>query len=190
MTKLTDTQMIVLTAAAGRDDGSILPLPATIRGGAVTKVITGLITRGLAERIEDERLAVDDLVRITRDGLIAINADPDEAPWAAVPVGGATAAPEPKKATTGARRATRAATAGDGETPPVPRRPREGSKQAMLIDMLERDGGATMTEIAEATGWMHKTIRGAIAGTLKGKFGIPVISEKSEAGERVYRIAA
>ena len=37
MTKLTDTQLIVLTAAAARDDGSILPLPKTIRGAATSR---------------------------------------------------------------------------------------------------------------------------------------------------------
>jgi len=32
--KLTDTQTTILKAAAGRPDGNIDPLPATLRGGA------------------------------------------------------------------------------------------------------------------------------------------------------------
>ena len=46
--KLTDTQTAVLTAAAARDDGAILPLPAQIRGGAIGKVCDALVTKGLA----------------------------------------------------------------------------------------------------------------------------------------------
>ncbi len=45
--KLTDTQTIILSAAAGRDDGSIHPLPKTLKGGAVTKVTGALLRRGL-----------------------------------------------------------------------------------------------------------------------------------------------
>ena len=162
MTKLTDTQLIVLTAAAGRHDGSILPLPDSIRGGAVNKVVNALIGRGLAERIEDDRIAVDDLVRITRAGLTAINVDPDDgaqAPdGARVEEDGAVAAPEPEVPTTGADGATRAATSDDESTRKpkrAPRRKREGTKQAAMIEMLRRKQGATIAQIAEATKWQN-----------------------------------
>ena len=46
--KLTDTQTTVLTAAAARDDGAILPLPAQIRGGAIGKVCDALVAKSLA----------------------------------------------------------------------------------------------------------------------------------------------
>ena len=46
--KITDTQTAVLTAAAARPDGAILPLPAHIRGGAIGKVCDALLTKGLA----------------------------------------------------------------------------------------------------------------------------------------------
>ena len=157
MTKLTDTQLIVLTTAAGRDDGSILPLPDSIRGGAVTKVVDALIAKGLAERIEDERIAVDDLIRITGAGLAAINADPDDGAQVATDAhddeDGTVAAPEPEVATTDADGATQAA---DVPTPKrKPRRKREGTKQAAMIGMLRRKQGATIAQIAEATGWKN-----------------------------------
>ena len=162
MAKLTDTQLIVLTAAAGRDDGSILPLPNAIRGGAVTKVVDALIARGLAERIEDERIAVDDLVRITRAGLVAINVDPDDGARTAADghadEDGADAAPEPETVATGADGATQAATVTDepaSKPKRAPRRKREGTKQAAMIDMLRRKQGATIAQIAEATGWRN-----------------------------------
>ena len=195
MTKLTDTQLIVLTAAAGRDDGSILPLPDTIRGGAATKVVDALIARGLAERIEDERIAVDDLVRITRAGLVAINVDPDDGIQAANDAhggeDGTVAAPEPEVATTDADRVTQAATVTDeptGKPKRAPRRKREGTKQAAMIDMLRRKQGATIAQIADATGWQNHSIRGAIAGALKRKLGLNVTSEKIDDGPRTYRI--
>ena len=195
MTKLTDTQLIVLTAAAGRDDGSILPLPDSIRGGAVTKVVDALIAKGLAERIEDERIAVDDLIRITAAGLAAINADPDdgapEANDAHADEDGAVAASESEVATTGADGATQAATVDDqptGKPKRAPRRKREGTKQELLIEMLRRPEGATVDQIADKTLWQRHTIRGVISGALKKKLGLDVTSEKSGTGERVYRI--
>ena len=69
------------------------------------------------------------------------------------------------------------------------RRPRESSKEAMLIDMLRRPEGATIAQIMAATGWQAHTCRGAFAGALKKKRGLTVTSEKREGGARVYRIA-
>ena len=45
--KLTNTQMVILSAAAERDDGSIYPLPKTLKGGAITKVTQALLRKGL-----------------------------------------------------------------------------------------------------------------------------------------------
>ncbi len=52
--------------------------------------------------------------------------------------------------------------------------PRAGTKQALMIDMLKRPEGATVEQIAAATGWQHHTIRGAISGALKKKLGLTV----------------
>ncbi len=62
------------------------------------------------------------------------------------------------------------------------------SRQALLIAMLRRAKGATIAEIVEALGWQPHTVRGAIAGALKKKLGLEVVSEKSERRGRVYRI--
>ena len=51
---------------------------------------------------------------------------------------------------------------------------RPGTKQALLIEMLQRPEGATADQIAEHTGWKHHTIRGAIAGALKKKLGFTI----------------
>ncbi len=52
MTKLSDTQMVILSNAAARFERNALPLPGSLRGGAATKVVGALLSRGLvAERI-------------------------------------------------------------------------------------------------------------------------------------------
>jgi transglutaminase/protease-like cytokinesis protein 3 len=65
--------------------------------------------------------------------------------------------------------------------------PRHGSKQALVVDLLRRDAGATIAEVAHATGWQPHSVRGAISGTLKKKLGLIVDSEKSSRG-RIYWI--
>ena len=65
--------------------------------------------------------------------------------------------------------------------------PREGSKTAQVVAMLQRKNGATLTEIMESMGWLRHTVRGFMAGAMK-KAGYAVKSFKSEKGERSYRI--
>ena len=62
------------------------------------------------------------------------------------------------------------------------------SKQGAVIAMLRRPEGATVDEVAGATGWQRHTVRGVFSGTLKKKLGLTIASAKEERG-RVYRIA-
>jgi hypothetical protein len=62
------------------------------------------------------------------------------------------------------------------------------SKQDAVIAMLRRPKGATVDEVASATGWQRHTVRGVFSGTLKKKLGLTLASAKEERG-RVYRIA-
>ena len=55
--------------------------------------------------------------------------------------------------------------------------------------MLRRQEGATVDEVASATGWQRHTVRGVFSGTLKKKLGLSIASTKEERG-RVYRIDA
>ena len=57
--------------------------------------------------------------------------------------------------------------------------PRTGTKQALLIELLKRPEGATVEQIAQATGWQHHTIRGAISGALKKKLGLTVEASRT-----------
>ncbi len=62
------------------------------------------------------------------------------------------------------------------------------SKQHEVIAMLRRPEGATVDEVASATGWQRHTVRGVFSGTLKKKLGLTIASAEEERG-RVYRIA-
>ena len=190
MTRLSDTQLVILSAAAQRDDGAVLPLPETLKlkGGAVAKVLGSLKTKGLIDHLGTPRGDDPPPLRITRAGLKAIGVeDEDDAPEGATPADtGATSAdaavqaidaapataadsaatPARSKAKAQAR-VTKAAPAGKPT-------PRAGTKQAQMIEMLKRPEGATVEQIAAATGWQHHTIRGAISGALKKKLGFTV----------------
>ena len=60
------------------------------------------------------------------------------------------------------------------------------SKQDAVIAMLRRPGGATVDEVASATGWQRHTVRGVFSGTLKKKLGLTLASARVARG-RVYR---
>ena len=73
----------------------------------------------------------------------------------------------------------------DPEPQSDPKRP---SKQDEVIALLRRPEGATVDEVANATGWQRHTVRGVFSGTLKKKLGLILASAKEERG-RVYRVA-
>ena len=74
---------------------------------------------------------------------------------------------------------------------PLPKviRTREHSKQATVIQMLQRPEGATIAQICEVTNWLPHTARGALAGALKKKLGLCINSEKTQGQDRVYRVS-
>src|SRR5882672_7843435 len=72
--------------------------------------------------------------------------------------------------------------------PQPPSDARRPSKQDAVIAMLRRGEGATVEEVARATGWQRHTVRGVFSGTLTKKLGLSLASVQ-EARGRVYRIA-
>jgi DNA-binding MarR family transcriptional regulator len=155
MTKLTDTEQVILTAIA-RNNGTI-PTRERSKSKADPRAygaaIASLIKKGIIEPRGPAREG-----DYARDGqkLTLV---------AAEPAAKAPATSEPKD-----------------------RKTRDGTKQAMIIELLKRPGGATLAEIVEATGWQAHTVRGAMAGALKKKMGLTVTSEKDEVRGRVYRV--
>lgn len=63
--------------------------------------------------------------------------------------------------------------------------PKSPTRLDQLQFLLTRNGGATIAEMVEATGWQQHSVRGAMAGALK-KRGLTIISEKVDETRR-YR---
>jgi hypothetical protein len=82
-------------------------------------------------------------------------------------------------------KAAKAATPKDGARPP-----REFSKKAIVLELIRRNGGASLQEIRTATDWQAHSVRGFISGALNKKMGLAVESFKRENGERAYRAQA
>ena len=53
--RLSDSQLTILAAACGREDGSVFPITAKLTGGALQKVLTSLLGKGLLEEVLGHR---------------------------------------------------------------------------------------------------------------------------------------
>lgn len=67
-------------------------------------------------------------------------------------------------------------------------KPRANSKQTEVLGLLRRPQGSTIPAIMKATGWQQHSVRGFLAGVVRKKLGLILESEKSDSGDRVYRI--
>ena len=70
------------------------------------------------------------------------------------------------------------------------RRRRPQTKKQIGLSLLQRSKGASIAEMQDAMGWQSHSVRGFLAGTIKKMPGVILVSEKSEAGPRRYRVEA
>ncbi|WP_085811394.1 DUF3489 domain-containing protein [Sphingomonas sp. TZW2008] len=143
MTKLTDTQCILLSSAAQRGTGSVYPLPTTITTGPgpIARTLNLLAKRGLVEEREtstpEEVWRVEEITRygifVTAAGLVAIGVD-DRAGQGR----GRAAVPAPAQ-----------------------------TKAAQVLALLGRSNGATLPELIAATGWLPHTTRAFLTALRK-----------------------
>ena len=66
-------------------------------------------------------------------------------------------------------------------------RDRPGSKQDTILVLLRRPEGAGLDVLVKETGWQKHSVRGFLAGTVRKKLKLPLVSEKID-GVRNYRI--
>jgi len=144
MTKLSDIQILLLTTAATREGGSLLPPPDLLGeiSAPIRKAIAGLIRRALAEEIP--ATAPDRIWRTEGDQPIGlIITDAGRTAIAPAPLANATTPTEHEKV-------------------PIP-----SSKIGQVVEMLKRESGATLDEIVSTTGWLPHTTRAALTGLRK-----------------------
>ena len=166
--QLSNTQTIILSAACAREDGLVFPVTASIKGGPVGNSLKSMLKRGLIAEFK-----ASDLNTVWRHdehlGPVTLKVTP--LAYSALELDGSE---------------NSAAKQSHGVSPQT-NPPRKSTKQALLIDLLKRPEGATIAEIADATGWRSHTIRGAMSGSLKKRLGLTITSEKIEYRGRVYK---
>jgi hypothetical protein len=64
---------------------------------------------------------------------------------------------------------------------------RAGTKHAQVLAMLQDRAGTTIAAIMAATSWQQHSVRGFLAGIVRKKLGLNLVSEPGEGG-RVYRV--
>ena len=202
---LSDTQLLILSAASQRTDQAAT-LPANLKGGAAKKVIDGLLKQNLLQELR----AKDDMpvwrrgddnrpytLRITKDGLKAIEVEdvadaPDNQSMAGRDEIAAAKTPGETKSSERPGRAKRSSSkkaAAPSAKATSSGRPNPDSKQDRVVALLQQPRGATLDVLVNATGWQKHSVRGFLAGTVRKKLKLPLISEKVD-GIRTYRIGA
>jgi hypothetical protein len=191
--KLSDTQFAMLSEASQRKDRCLIP-PKTLKAAAAQKVATKLLKAGLVREIKaksgmqtwrrDDETGQPYSLKLIDAGLKAIAVDErgsQSVPNTAVPQ---NTNKESSKANAAANfAAVRSAAA---LTSPAPR---QGTKIAHVVELLQRDQGAKLDELIAATGWLPHTARAALTG-LRHR-GYDVRLERGENGRAsVYRALA
>lgn len=59
---------------------------------------------------------------------------------------------------------------------------RDGSKKAIVLELIRRDTGANLQELMSATGWEAHTVRDFVSGSLGKRTGITADSSKRRTG--------
>ena len=194
--KLTDTQLVMLSAAVQREDRCLVA-PKSLKGGAAQKVAKKLISAGLAKETKakrndpiwrrDEESGASYALKLTAAGAKAIGIDEGVESENAPNEDGALE--NHNQAAVSSKVEARDAPQLREPAPAGPSAPRGGSKLAQVIELLQRDHGATIDELIAATGWLPHTTRAALTGLRKRGYAVAINRSDKERGS-FYRIKA
>ncbi len=179
-TRLTDTQLVILSIASNAEAplGTEAFADLKAKGAALTGVINRLIERGL---LKETRVKVSEPVwrkdETGRAKALVITADG----LAAIGVEGGPGESESPQSERGKEAGEARNDADDLATP------RSGTKQARLVELLNGDHGASLTDLTEALGCLPHTVRAALTGLRKRGYEI---ERRVEDGTSRYRISA
>ena len=76
------------------------------------------------------------------------------------------------------------------KTPKLPKSSGPATKSEKIIGLLKRETGASIAELAKATGWQEHSVRGFISGTLKKKQALEIVISREGDKDRRYQIKA
>ena len=193
--KLTDTQLVILSAAAQRADHSLFPSPQslTVQGTVLDKVVETLCKRKLAE----ERRIIDGAAEWRRDadnrplGLFITTSGlpgprhPGGRQGPAL-AGGGKHAPQRKTAAAQPHRKLQKASSATSKRHAAPAQ----TKQDLVIQLLRRQSGVSIADIITKTGWQSHSVRGFFSGLVRKKLNLPLVSDVGKDGVRRYHIAS
>lgn len=172
MTKLNDTQLVILSAASRRRDFSVYPLPRSVKRGDGPKLLKQMLTKQLIEEVE----AVGDapVWRQHEDGygVTLVLAD-----------GGFKALGLARESTEAIAEAKSPKQKPDKQAKPNP-----GSKLEQLVTMLKSTEGASIEEIAKTLGWLPHTARAVLSVSIKRKLGLTPTKERVDGRGTIYRV--
>lgn len=180
--KLSETQLAMMQAASSRDDRCVALSPR-LKGGSAQKVVAKLIGAGLAKEVK------------ARNGMPAWRRDSDQAFALKLTAAGmrlvASGAAGGKDDRPGSSETVdeqmKTAETGVRRKPSGDSAPRDGSKLAEVVAMLQRGEGVTIEDLTAATGWLPHTARAAMTGLRKR--GYSIIRERLEGGGSAYCIS-
>ena len=196
--KLTDTQLVLLGAAAQRQDRCLVA-PPTLKGATAQKVASKLISAGFAKEAKakasdpvwrrDEELGVSYVLKLTAAGAKAIAVDDGAEPEDAGEASDTLANRDQPVILSRLDGKNARPLEAMQPAPMRPSAPRGGSKLARVIALLERDHGATVEELIAATGWLAHTTRAALTGLRKRGYAV-AINRPDDTRRSFYRISA
>ena len=194
--KLTDLDLVLLSNAAARPDGMLLPPPGSVRarGKTLEKALARLLRLKLVEECPatapEQRWREDEdgrgiALRISDAGreALGLEAAPDAQTDEPANAAGMNAGPEPVENDSGSETETTDDEAADHA--PFAPGIKPGTKQARLVDYLSRPWGMSIADLSRLLGWQPHTVRAALTGLRKK--GYQVTSAKDDKGTVVYR---